>query len=51
MQEGNADEPTDLKELAKRTGREMPRMTVEGEGDPLSPYHNPHIKPTPEEER
>jgi hypothetical protein len=52
MTEGNANEPTDLSQLAERTGRKMPRMSVEGEGDPaLSPFHNPHLKPTPEEER
>ncbi len=50
MTEGNADEPADLKKLAENTGRELPRMSVEGEGNPLSPYHNPHLKPTPEEE-
>ncbi len=50
MTEGNADEPTDLRKLAESTGRELPRMSVEGEGNPLSPYHNPHLKPTPEEE-
>ncbi len=50
MTEGNANEPTDLRQLAEKTGRKLPRMTVEGEGDPLSPYNNPHLKPTPEEE-
>lgn len=50
MQEGNANEPTDIRKLAEMTGRKLPRMTVEGEGDPLSPFHNPHIEPTPEEE-
>ncbi len=51
MTEGNADEPTDLTQLAKELGREMPRMSVEGEGNPaLSPFSNPHIEPTPEEE-
>jgi len=51
MQEGNANQPSSLAKLAERTGRSTPRMSVEGEGDPaLSPYHNPHLKPTQEEE-
>lgn len=47
MLEGNANQPSDLTQLATRLGRKTPRMSVEGEGDPtLSPYHNPHLKPT-----
>ena len=51
MLEGNANEPSNTDQLVERTGRNAPRMSVEGEDDPtLSPFHNPHLDPTPEEE-